>query len=146
MSFVLQSCELGVEFIASEPVWQAILLLARQFGWVAEGTLRADHSMAGCGAGAVRKSSSGTQAEQSVAVADYEPERFGYDRHESLWVTPEDADALADAVERATPEVPQCPVESAPGVVPNPIDCVAGRAETLHEFVAFCRHGPFRIT
>jgi hypothetical protein len=127
--------------------WSKLLELAVQHGWRPLGTVDPQ-----------KEEAAPVEGEDDPSGDVEVP--MSYFLNDGLLVRPEDARALADALERALPDVPDHdalehktfthPAE--PGVrlidanTPvNPFEWFSGKKDRLREFIAFCRKGGFEI-
>lgn len=105
----------GGEFRWNIHRWYALLRLAKQYGWKPEGTSHDDPDW------------NGTYTANNYQV-----------------VCASDAANLADAIERALPDIPNYPADKQPQDF-NDFEWFAGDKEYLREFIAYCRAGEFAL-
>ncbi len=136
-------CGAGGYFACNHQGWRDMLDVACLHGWVPAGTLAPSMNEAGPWEG---------------------PWSGSYCYNEGQWVTDEDALALAEALDRTLPDIPDEDVIAdkmvvcgrlpdgtelrgfKPGVETSLVERLSGRAKPrLREFIAFCRAGGFAI-
>jgi hypothetical protein len=129
--------------------WQCILLLGLKYGWEPRGTEPPDPENSDHEDSEDEDFDDEDFDHEDSSFEDFDPKEWdgNYDSNCGQTVTADDAAALANAVERALPDIPNHVCGSSSDVFKTLFETLSGPEEKnrLIEIIAFLRKGSFAI-